>query len=81
MLIIEQSIVGIFLYIIVLLMRFQRKNLNGDNFFVYRYCYSKKMTNFAEQKRMASAPNFTTHSPIITKSVSSNPCVDYESIN
>lgn len=24
------------------------------------------MTNFAVQKRKASAPNFTTHSPIIT---------------
>lgn len=81
MLIIEQSIVGIFLYIIVLLVRFLRKNFNAYNFFAYRYCYSKKMTNFAVQKRKASAPNFTTHSPIFTKSVSSNPCLDYESIN
>lgn len=66
MLIIEQSIVGILIYIIVLLVRFLRKNFNAYIFFAYRYCYLKKMTNFAVQKRKASAPNFTTHSPIIT---------------
>ena len=66
MLIIEQSIVGILIYIFVLLMSLRRKNFNAYNFFAYRYCYSKKMTNFAVQKRKASATNFTTHSPIIT---------------
>lgn len=66
MLIIEQSFVDIFLYIIVLLISLRRKKFNAHIFFAYRYCYSKKMTNFAVQKRKASAPNFTTHSPIIT---------------